>query len=285
MKKLSIIATVFFFVLFSVVVRASSPESTDEDAIKRTALDYIDGAHAGSAARMERAVHPELNKVIVERIPQTGKSYLRKAGATRLVQVVGAGVALLDEDKRAIQVKILDVLEGLAMVKATSAMFWDYLQLAKIDGEWKLINVLWTRNPKNAAKKIPPEEAGSIEKAALDYIEGAFSGDAARMERALHPELNKVIPIKVRQTGKTMLNKMGATQLIEGTRAKLGLLPEEKRKITVTVLDIMEEIAMVKVLSAMYYDYLQMAKIDGKWKIINVLWVMNPDAPPPAKRK
>jgi len=285
MKKFVITVAVIFFVLFSVTVRASSPESTDEDAIKRAALDYIDGAHAGDAARMERAVHPELNKVRVGKIPQTGKSYLQKAGASRLVQVVGAKVAVLDEDKRNIQVKILDVLEGLAMVKATSAMFWDYLQLAKIDGEWKIINVLWTRNPKNAAKKILPEEAEAIEIAARDYIEGSFSGDAARMERALHPELNKVIPIKVPQTGKTMLNKMGATLLIEGTRAKMGLLPEEKRKITVTILDIMEDIAMVKVLSTMYYDYLQMAKIDGKWKIINVLWVMNPDAPPPPKRK
>ena len=285
MKKIAIIVTIIFIILISLIIRASFETSTDEDAIKMAALDYIDGAHAGDSARMERAVHPELNKVIVEKIPRTGKSYLRKAGATRLVQVVGAKVAVLDKDKRNIQVKILDVLEGLAMVKATSAMFWDYLQLAKIDGEWKIINVLWTRNPKDAEKKALPGEMEAIERAALDYIEGAFSGDAIRMERALHPELNKVIPIKVRQTGKTMLNKMGATLLIEGTRAKMGLLLEEKRNIVVTVLDVMEDIAMVKVLSAMYYDYLQMAKIEGKWKIINVLWVMNPNAPPPPKRK
>jgi hypothetical protein len=234
---------------------------------------------------MERAVHPELNKIAVQKIPQTGKSVLRRGGSSRLIQLVGAKVAVLDEDKRNIQVKILDVLEGLAMVKVTSAMFWDYLQLAKIDEEWKIINVLYTRNPQNAAKNILPEEEQAIKKTALDYIEGAFSGDAARMERAIHPELNKVIPVKLPQTGKTILDKMGATLLIEGTRAKMGLLPEEKRKITVVVLDIMEEIAMVKVLSAMYYDYLQMAKVDGQWKIINVLWVMNPDAPPPAKRK
>ncbi len=285
MKKFVITGAVIFFILCSVAVRASSQESTDRDAIKRVSLDYMDGAHAGEAARMERAVHPELNKIAVQKIPQTGKSVLRRGGATRLIHLVGAKVAVLDEDKRNIQVKILDVLEGLAMVKVTSAMFWDYLQLAKIDGEWKIINVLYTRNPQNTAKKILPEEEQAIEKAALDYIEGAFSGDAARMERAVHPELNKVSPVKVPQTGKTMLNKMGATLLIEGTRAKMGLLPEEKRKITVTVLDVMEEITMVKVLSAMYYDYLQMAKVDGKWKIINVLWIMNPDAPPPPKRK
>ncbi len=285
MKKIAIIVALVFFIIISLTIQASLETSTDEDAIKMTALDYIDGAHEGSSARMERAVHPELNKVIVEKIPKTGKSYLRKAGSTRLVQIVGAKVAVLDKEKRNIQVKILDVLEGLAMVKATSASFWDYLQLANIDGEWKIINVLWTRNPKGAEKKIPPGETEAIEKAALDYIDGAFSGDAARMERALHPEVNKVTPVKVRQTGKTMLNKMGATMLIESIRAKMGLLPEEKRNIEVTVLDIMEDIAMVKVLSAMYYDYLQMAKIEGKWKIINVLWVMNRKPPRPSKRK
>lgn len=285
MKEFAIIMTLVLFIPFSLSLSASSEGSADEDAIKRAALDYIDGAHAGDAVRMERAVHPELNKVVVEKIPQTGKFYIRKAGATRLIQVVGAKSVVLAEEKRDIQVKILDVLEGLAMVKATSAMFWDYLQLANIDGEWKIINVLWTRNPKEAAKEIQPEENDAIQRAALDYIEGAFSGDAARMERALHPELNKVIPIKVRQTGKTMLNRMGATMLIEGTRAKMGLLPEEKRNITVTVLDIMENLAMVKVLSARYYDYLQMAKIEGEWKIINVLWVMNPDALPPSQRR
>jgi hypothetical protein len=284
MKKIAIIVSIIFFILISLTIRASLETSTDEDAIRMAALDYIDGAHEGSSERMERAVHSELNKVIVETIQKTGKSYLRKAGSTRLVQIVGAKVAVLDKDQRNIEVKILDVLEGLAMVKATSAMFWDYLQLAKIDGEWKIINVLWTRNLKGAEKKVQPGEPEAIEKAAMDYIEGAFSGDAARMERALHPELNKVIPTKVRQTGKTMLNKMGASMLIEFTRAKMGLLPEEKRNIEVTVLDVMEDIAAVKVLSAMYYDYLQMAKIEGKWKIINVLWVMNPNLPRP-KRK
>ncbi len=285
MKRFLSIVTVFLIILCSTAFTASSQKTSDEEAIKRAALDYVDGAHAGDAARMERAVHPELCKVTVGKIPQTGKSFLRKAGSSRLIQVVGAQSVVLPEDKRDIQVKILDVLEGLAMVKTTSTMFWDYLQLAKIDGEWKIINVLWTRNPKDAAKKILSEEGNAIKKTALDYIEGAFSGDAARMERALHPELNKVIPVKVSQTGKTMLNKMGANFLIEGTRAKMGLLEEEKRKISVTVLDIMEDIALVKVLSAMYYDYLQVAKVEGEWKIINVLWVMNPNAPLPQKRK
>jgi hypothetical protein len=80
-----------------------------------------------------------------------------------------------------------------------------------------------------------------------------------------------------------MLQKIGASYLTEITRAKSGILDEDKRKIETTVLDYDDEIAMVELLSAMFFDYLQLAKIDGEWKIINVLWTMNPDAPKPGR--
>jgi hypothetical protein len=28
-----------------------------------------------------------------------------------------------------------------------------------------------------------------------------------------------------------------------------------------------------------FHDLLQLAKIEGEWRIVNVLWVMNPDRP------
>ena len=254
----------------------------EKEAIKQAALDYIDGAHEGSAMRMERAVHPELTKVTLMTFPQTGKTILRKAGSTRLIELIRANIVPLDEDKRNIEVTIFAVKEGLAAVRAVSAMFYDYLLVANIDGQWKLINVLWRNNEKadteGDAEHMEKEKA-AIEQTALDYIEGAFSGDAERMEKALHPELMKVIPVKLPQTGKIMLDKMGAQFLIEGTRAKLGLVDEDKRNIKVTILDVNQDIAMVEVISAMYYDYLQVARFDGEWKIVNVLWKMNPTAP------
>ncbi len=38
-------------------------------------------------------------------------------------------------------------------------------------------------------------------------------------------------------------------------------------------------IACAKVVSASYIDHIQLANIDGVWKIVNVLWVPNPSAP------
>ncbi|HEV7836602.1 MAG TPA: nuclear transport factor 2 family protein, partial [Gemmatimonadaceae bacterium] len=45
---------------------SSSQSPADSVAIRQTALDYIQGWYAGDAARMERALHPELAKRIVQ---------------------------------------------------------------------------------------------------------------------------------------------------------------------------------------------------------------------------
>ncbi len=284
MKRLTIVLAIILFLFMFLTSQAQAQEKSVKQAVTQAALDYIDGAHAGDAARMERAVHPELNKVTIRSIPQTGTFFLNKSGASRLIQLIAANTAPLPEDKRNIEVKILDILEGLAVVRTKSARFWDYLQLADIDGQWKIINVLWTDMPKPGEAQDMKGQEAAVKAAALDYIEGAYSGDADRMTRALHPELHKVIPVKMPQTGKTRLDKMGAGLLIEGTRAKMGLVDEDKRNIELTILDMAEGLAMVKILSSRYYDYLQMGLIDGQWKIINVLWVMNPSALPPRKR-
>jgi hypothetical protein len=113
----------------------------------------------------------------------------------------------------------------------------------------------------------------------LDYIDGSFSGDADRMRRALHPELTKVMLAQHPRTNRQFLVRMGASDLIEGTRAQLGLLEEEARNISVTVFDVSGALAAAKVVSATYIDHLQLANIDGAWKIVNVLWVPNPSAP------
>jgi hypothetical protein len=42
--------------------QGSVASATDSAAIRQTALDYIEGYYSGDAVRMERAIHPDLNK-------------------------------------------------------------------------------------------------------------------------------------------------------------------------------------------------------------------------------
>jgi hypothetical protein len=41
------------------------------------------------------------------------------------------------------EVTVLDVFEGIATVKIVSHDFVDYAHLAKWNGEWVIVNVLW----------------------------------------------------------------------------------------------------------------------------------------------
>jgi hypothetical protein len=258
---------------------------TENDGVVRAALDYMEGALNADADRVGRGVHIELNKVAVSTLPQTGRQILSYNGHTMLVEVVrGLADRVANVDKN-VEVTVFDIGHDLAAARAVGAPWYDLLQLAKIKGEWRIVNVLWARNQPGAEVQTGPDETDrlEVEGTALDYIEGAYSGNAERMGRALHPELNKVLLNRHPQTGEPFLYKMGASSLIEGTRAGLGNLEEDKRNIEVEIYDISHDMAAVKVTSAMYVDHLQIARVNGDWKIINVLWVPNPDAPRPGE--
>jgi hypothetical protein len=111
---------------------------------------------------------------------------------------------------------------------------------------------------------------------ALDYIEGWYAGDAERMERALHPDLAKRIVMS--KDGRSMLQQMSAMGLVQGTRRGFGKnTPKEKQQKDVTILDIFENAASVKVVASDWIDYLHVARFNGRWVIVNVLWELKPE--------
>ena len=120
------------------------------------------------------------------------------------------------------------------------------------------------------------DNAAAIKQTALDYIEGWYEGNAERMEKALHPELAKRI-VRTNQEGRSRLDQMSAMSLVQGTRSAYGKnTPKEKQQKDVTILDVFENAASVKVIAADWVDYLHMAKFSGRWVIVNVLWEMKP---------
>ena len=115
-------------------------------AIEATARDYIDGWYEGDAERMERALHPDMAKRTVRALP-SGAEILNTVTASNMVEYTRAGFGKQSkkEDQHN-EVQILDVLTNTANVKTTSHEFIDYLQLAKINGKWWIVNVLWEPN-------------------------------------------------------------------------------------------------------------------------------------------
>ncbi len=130
--------------------------------------------------------------------------------------------------------------------------------------------------PLAAVAQSVSEEAG-IRATALDYIEGWYEGDAARMESALHPELAKRLVVTTPQGSE--LVQMSALSLVQSTGRGGGSdTPVEQRHEDVTILDVYENAASVRVYASGWVDYLHMAKWNGEWKIVNVLFELHPEA-------
>lgn len=137
-----------------------------------------------------------------------------------------------------------------------------------------LVPALW------CAGALPAQSAAdsaAIRQTALDYIEGYYEANAERMERALHPELAKRIVRTNPENGRSSLGQMSALSLVQGTRGGGGRdTPRERQQKDVTILDIYRGAASVKVIASDWIDYLHVAKWNGRWVIVNVLWELKP---------
>jgi hypothetical protein len=145
----TLIFTFTFVLAFSCVAMAQTITVSDADreAIKATALDYVEGWYEGNAERMERALHPDLAKRIVNTNEQ-GRSQLGQMSAMSLVQGVKRGGGKdTAKEKQQKDVVILDVFENAASVKAVMSGWVDYMHIAKFNGRWVVINVLWAMKP------------------------------------------------------------------------------------------------------------------------------------------
>ena len=117
-------------------------------------------------------------------------------------------------------------------------------------------------------------DSTAIKETALNYIEGWYEGNAERMAKSLHPKLAKRAVFADDQ-----FNHQTAEILINRTEKGGGknTLKEQQQK-DVTILDVFEVSAVVKVVASDWIDYLQIAKLKDQWLIVNVLWEIKPDS-------
>lgn len=122
-------------------------------------------------------------------------------------------------------------------------------------------------------------DSAGVRAAVMDYVEAIYRVDTARIVRSVHPDMAKrgyYIPRN--QTAYTN-SPMTYAQLINVAKtfnAKGNINAETAAK-QVTILDILDQTASIKLVASWGIDYMHLAKYDGRWMIVNVLW----QSPPP----
>ena len=129
------------------VVRAQT--AADSAGVRAAVLDYVDGIYRADTLRIVRSVRPELAKrgyfiprgqTVYASEPMT---YQELIGVARTWNKAGK----LNADMAPKDIRILDLLDQTASVKLTAQWGIDYLHLARYDGRWMIVNVLWQTRP------------------------------------------------------------------------------------------------------------------------------------------
>jgi hypothetical protein len=132
------------------------------------------------------------------------------------------------------------------------------------------IETAWTAEAGD--ETVDPEDEAAIRASILDYFEGWFEGDASRMDRALHPGLAKHALGQDRDRSET-LDVTTKDEMVEATRQGRGRQRDvPDRAIRIDIASVSGDIASVVVHSAVYVEYLLLARTGDGWRITSALW-------------
>jgi hypothetical protein len=144
-----------FAILLILAVCAGSPgtpaaekagDAGDAAAIEAAVRDYIEGWFTSDEQRMKRALHPNLFKVTVRTTRDGEAEYLDVMEAEYLTLLSGRNHDWVKDKKGLLELKIIYQDERIAVVHAVSTGFYDVCGLVKLNGEWKILQVLWYKN-------------------------------------------------------------------------------------------------------------------------------------------
>jgi hypothetical protein len=107
--------------------------------------------------------------------------------------------------------------------------------------------------------------------AVRDYVEGLYEADTGKIERSVAKHLAKRGYYK--NKGVNQEATMTYDQLVQLTkRWKSSQTITESTPKNIVVLDVLDKIASAKLEAKWGIDYFHLAKVSGRWTIINVLW-------------
>ncbi|MCA0133105.1 histidine phosphatase family protein [Winogradskyella alexanderae] len=121
-------------------------QNTEEEQIKITLNNYIDGFYQGDTTKLKAALKPRLYKFGYLKNQDTGKynyyEHLSYTNALKLAQRLKDQGKLRDETEMR-SVDVLEIANHIAAAKVTATWGIDYVLLSKDDGKWMIEEVLW----------------------------------------------------------------------------------------------------------------------------------------------
>lgn len=118
----------------------------DHRGVRAAILDYVEGVYEVQPERIARSVHPSLHKQGM--VSSDGREYAgpMPMNYQQLHSLAGSwNVDQKNADPKTAPktVEVYDVQDATAIAKLTAVWGTDYFLLAKLDGKWMIMQVLW----------------------------------------------------------------------------------------------------------------------------------------------
>jgi hypothetical protein len=133
-----------------------------------------------------------------------------------------------------------------------------------------------------AARSTVPAPAAAdreaVRRAVLDYVEGFYEGDTAKLVRSVWPEVRKYGYARAAggdYRGMAMPFPAGFMNYANGVRSGRTKTPPAAPK-DIALLDVQDQTASAKLTAWWGTDYLLLARENGRWMITHVLWQSTP---------
>jgi hypothetical protein len=133
----------FILLALSVAVLAwgSTSTSSERTAITAVAQNYMDAYYTADAPRMQKASHPDFHKRTLQTV--NGHTEISEDTVQSMVEGVRLGSGKeIPAAERIKKIEVLDVYRDAASVKVVTGRWIDYMHLSKLNGEWRVLDVV-----------------------------------------------------------------------------------------------------------------------------------------------
>lgn len=133
---------------------AKNESTTEKEAVRIPLENYLNAHATGNGEYHKKAFYPEGNLIFIRDGKYTTRSFAEYIAGS-------PGKPAADEEKRKRWIESIDITGNAASAKIIldypNTKLTDYMSLLKINGEWKIVNKIFTSEP-----KTPPPPAVKV---------------------------------------------------------------------------------------------------------------------------
>ncbi|GJM19839.1 MAG: hypothetical protein DHS20C14_20520 [Phycisphaeraceae bacterium] len=260
----------------------SGDEPVTADAVEQALTEYVHAKYAGDAEGVRERTHHAISRYTLEDtyFGRPSDDWLRRHSwdVLRYYGTDRNEARTSDPEGARCEIEVYDVARWSATAKFVSEDAVDLVHLVLFDGVWKVVDSAVTVLDENGAE--PPAENESerdaVRQVVEDYCRGFYEVDGDKVQGTCHPGLSKreMRTAAPADGGFSFMRSITYEEIVLlGDRYNArGNINAETAPVEIEVYYVDGEMAAAKLTAAGWFDYFHLFKVEGRWKIANIIF-------------